>query len=48
MEHWIYHIRGTGYTTYGALDILHMEHWIYYIWSTGYTTYGALNILRYI
>ena len=33
----------TGYTTYGALDILLMEHWIYHIWSTEYTTYRALD-----
>ncbi len=34
----------TGYTTHGALDILHMKRWIYHIWSIGYTTYGALDI----
>ncbi len=26
MEHWVGHIRGTGYTTYEALNILHMKH----------------------
>jgi hypothetical protein len=27
MEHWIYYIWSTGYTTYGALGILHMKQW---------------------
>ena len=43
MKHWVGHIRSTGYTTYGALNILHMEHWVSHIWSTRYTTYEALG-----
>jgi len=35
MGHWMGHIRGTGYTTYGALDN--------YIWGIGYTTYEELG-----
>ncbi len=27
MKHWIDHIRSTSYTTYEALNILHMKHW---------------------
>ncbi len=27
MEHWVGHIWGTEYTTYKALNILHMKHW---------------------
>jgi hypothetical protein len=43
MKHWVGHIRGTGYTTYEALNILHMKHWVGHIRGTGYTTYGALG-----
>jgi hypothetical protein len=43
MEHWVGHIRGTGYTTYGALGRPHMKHWVGHIRGTGYTTYEALD-----
>ncbi len=40
MKHWVGHIWRIGYTTYGALEILHMKHWVDRI---EYTTYDALD-----
>ncbi len=46
MKHWVGHIWDTEYTTYEALNRLHMKHWVGHIRSIEYTTYEALNILH--